>query len=47
MTQSTAGLTYPGDLPPVASTLQQCVETGDYPDRLAEWFAGRASRRPA
>lgn len=47
MTQSTAGLTYPGDLPPVASTLQQCVETGDYPDGLAEWFAGRASRRPA
>ena len=47
MTQHTAGLTYPGDLPPVASTLQQCVEAGDYPDGLAEWFAGRASRRPA
>ena len=47
MTQSTAGLTYPGDLPPVASTLQQCAEAGDYPADLAEWFAGRASRRPA
>ena len=47
MTQNTAGLTYPGDLPPVASTLQQCVEAGDYPADLGEWFAGRASRRPA
>ena len=47
MTQHTAGLTYPGDLPPVASTLQQCVEAGDYPADLDEWFADRASRRPA
>lgn len=47
MTQSTAGLTYPGDLPPVASTLQHCVEAGDYPANLGDWFAGRASRRPA
>ena len=47
MTQSTAGLTYPGDLPPVASTLHQCVETGDYPADLGDWFAGRSSRRPA
>lgn len=47
MTQHTAGLTYPGDLPPVASTLQQCVEAGDYPADLGDWFAGRASRRPA
>ena len=47
MSQSTAGLTYPGDLPPVASTLQQCVEAGDYPADLGEWFAGRSSRRPA
>ncbi len=47
MTQSTAGLTYPGDLPPVASTLQQCVETGDYPADLGDWFARRSSRRPA
>ncbi|MDE2850623.1 MAG: NTP transferase domain-containing protein [Acidobacteriota bacterium] len=47
MTQSTAGLTYPGDLPPVASTLQQCVEAGDYPADLGEWFGERSSRRPA
>ncbi|MCY3969258.1 MAG: NTP transferase domain-containing protein [Acidobacteria bacterium] len=47
MTQNTAGLTYPGDLPPVASTLRQCVEAGDYPDDLGDWFADRASRRPA
>ncbi|MCY3931731.1 MAG: NTP transferase domain-containing protein [Acidobacteria bacterium] len=47
MTQHTAGLTYPGDLPPVASTLQQCVEAGDYPDDLSEWFGERSSRRPA
>ena len=39
MTQRTAGLTYPGDLPPVASTLRQCVEAGDYPADLGEWFA--------
>ena len=47
MTQHTAGLTYPGDLPPVASTLQQCVEAGEYPADLDGWFADRASRRPA
>ena len=47
MSQHTAGLTYPGDLPPVASTLQECVEAGDYPADLDEWFADRASRRPA
>ncbi len=47
LTQSTAGLTYPGDLPPVATTLQQCVDVGDYPANLGDWFAGRASRRPA
>ncbi len=47
MTQSTAGLTYPGDLPPVASTLQQCIDAGDYPANLSEWFGERASRRPA
>ena len=47
MTQHTAGLTYPGDLPPVASTLQECVEAGDYPANLGDWFADRASRRPA
>lgn len=47
MTQHTAGLTYPGDLPPVASTLQQSVEAGEYPADLDEWFADRASRRPA
>ena len=47
MEQSTAGLTYPGDLPPVASTLQQYVEAGDYPADLGDWFASRASRRPA
>ena len=47
MTQNTAGLTYPGDLPPVASTLQQCVEAGDYPDDLGDWFGERSSRRPA
>ena len=47
MEQSTAGLTYPGDLPPVASTLQHCVEAGDYPADLGDWFASRASRRPA
>jgi len=47
MSESTAGLTYPGDLPPVASTLQQCVDGGDYPANLDEWFAGRASRKPA
>ena len=45
--QSTAGLTYPGDLPPVATTLQQCVDVGDYPANLGDWFAARASRRPA
>ena len=47
MTQHTAGLTYPGDLPPVASTLQECVEAGDYPADLGDWFGERASRRPA
>lgn len=47
MSQSTAGLTYPGDLPPVASTLQQCVEAGDYPADLGDWFGERSSRRPA
>lgn len=47
LTQSTAGLTYPGDLPPVATTLQQCVEAGAYPADLGDWFASRASRRPA
>lgn len=47
MSQHTAGLTYPGDLPPVASALQQCVEAGDYPADLGDWFADRASRRPA
>ena len=47
MAQSTAGLTYPGDLPPVASTLSEAVATGDYPADLGEWFAGRSSRRPA
>ncbi len=47
LTQSTAGLTYPGDLPPVATTLQQCVDAGDYPADLGNWFAGRTSRRPA
>lgn len=47
LTQSTAGLTYPGDLPPVATTLQQCVDAGSYPADLGDWFAGRASRRPA
>ncbi len=47
MSQHTAGLTYLGDLPPVASTLQQCVEAGDYPADLGDWFADRASRRPA
>lgn len=47
MAQRTAGLTHPGDLPPVASTLQACVEAGDYPADLTDWFAARASRRPA
>ncbi len=47
MTQSTAGLTYPGDLPPVASTLSDAVAAGDYPDDLGEWFGERSSRRPA
>jgi len=47
LTQSTAGLTYPGDLPPVATTLQKCVDAGNYPANLGDWFAGRASRRPA
>ena len=47
MTQHTAGLTYPGDLPPVASTLQQCIDSGSYPADLGNWFADRASRRPA
>ena len=47
MSQHTAGLTYPGDLPPVASTLEECVEAGDYPADLGDWFADRASRRPA
>ncbi len=47
MTQSTAGLTYPGDLPPVASTLSDAVAAGDYPADLSGWFAGRSSRRPA
>ena len=36
MSQSTAGLTYPGDLPPVASTLSYAVAAGDYPDDLGE-----------
>ncbi len=45
MSQSTAGLTYPGDLPPVASTLSEAVAAGDYPADLSEWFAGRSSRR--
>ncbi len=47
LTQGTAGLTYPGDLPPVATTLRQCVDAGDYPADLGRWFAVRASRRPA
>lgn len=47
MMQSAAGLTHPGDLPPVATTLQRCVDAGNYPADLGEWFAGRASRRPA
>lgn len=47
MSQSTAGLTYPGDLPPVASTLSYAVAAGDYPDDLGEWFGHRSSRRPA
>ena len=47
MTQHTAGLTYPGDLPPVATTLNEAVEAGDYPANLGDWFADRASRRPA
>ncbi|MCY3969433.1 MAG: NTP transferase domain-containing protein [Acidobacteria bacterium] len=47
MAQNTAGLTYPGDLPPVATTLQQCVDAGNYPADLGDWFASRASRRPA
>ncbi len=47
MSQHTAGLTYPGDLPPVASTLQQCIDSGSYPADLGDWFADRASRRPA
>ncbi len=47
MSQHTAGLTYPGDLPPVTSTLQECVEAGDYPANLGDWFVDRASRRPA
>ena len=47
MTQRTAGLTHPGDLPPVASTLQECVEAGDYPTDLGDWFVQHASRRPA
>ncbi len=45
MSQSTAGLTYPGDLPPVAATLSDAVAAGDYPADLSEWFAGRSSRR--
>ena len=47
MAESTAGLTYPGDLPPVAATLSDAVAAGDYPADLGEWFAGRSSRRPA
>lgn len=47
MTQSTAGLTYAGDLSSVASTLERCVEEGDYPGDLRAWFCERSSRRPA
>ncbi len=47
MAESTAGLTYPGDLPAVATTLQDSVEAGDYPANLGAWFGERSSRRPA
>ena len=47
MTQRTAGLTYPGDLPPVTTTLNEVVAAGDYPADLGDWFSARASRRPA
>ena len=41
MAQRTSGLTYAGDLPSVASTLQRCVKEGVYPGDLREWFGER------